>query len=89
MLPTYKNDRYYQNFVGKCFCRETNSEVEYEYYKILNFNFVERMYSVEHCYCALGHGYIDKCKMYYSFVDMPNFVEITYSDYLVIKSLCL
>lgn len=87
MLPEYKNDEYYQGFIGKYFRRKTK-EAEYSATKILGFNCETRMFIVENCYASLGGGVIEQNEKYYCFVDADNFEEISACDYIAARYLC-
>lgn len=87
MLPKYKNDEYYQGFIGRCFRRNTR-KTEYSVTKILGFNTITKMFVVEDCFFSFGDSMIEQNEKYYCFVNADNFKEISINDYSIIYSLC-
>lgn len=78
MLPEYKNDEYYRQFIGRCFKMDMPAE-NYSVCKILDFN--NREFYVENCYLGLGASIITNQTRNYCFVDRTNYKEISKNEY--------
>lgn len=78
MLPDYKGDTYYTQFIGKYFKMDL-PEGNCSCVKIIDFQ--NRTFIVEECSACLGSGIVRKSTRTYCFVDQNNYKEISSREY--------
>lgn len=78
MLPEYKGDAYYKQFVGRYFKMDM-PEGSCWCVKIIDFQ--NKTFVVEECSGCLGSGIVRKSTRTYCFVDQDNYKEISNREY--------
>ena len=86
VLPEYKSDKYYREFIGRYFRTKTDKSCA-SVFMIESFDQNTRMFKVDHYYATLGNCKYESLKMYYCFVDSDNYEETSEYEYKAMQYL--